>query len=206
MAGRTKEISEATRRDLLRAAIDLFLEKGVARVTLEQIARAAGYTRGAIYHHFRNKGEILEELMESVQLPMEEFFSNEDETERNDPMGALQRRCERAMEICFSDKHRMQIHTILWHRCEFVEELNPVFRKIVERDSQLVAMSENFFKRARQAGQLRDDVTPFDAAFALHAFATGLHRACLREPWRGKIHVNVTLNLEVFFSALRKNS
>lgn len=204
MAGRTKEVSEATRRDLLCAAITLFLEKGVAGVTLEQIARAAGYTRGAVYHHFKNKAEILEELLESVQLPMEEFFSDETESERNNPMGALQTRCERAMEVAFTDECRMRIHTILWHRCEFVEELNPVFRKIVQRDSELIAMCEHFFTRARDLGHLRDDMTPFEAAFALHAFATGLYRSFLREPWRGQIQVNVKLNLDVFFSGLRR--
>lgn len=203
MARKTKEDSEATRRRLLATAIDLFLEKGVGQVTLEQIARTAGYTRGAIYHHFRNKGEILEELMASVELPMAEFFSFDDEHERQDPLGTLQRRCERAMEEAFTDEHRMRIHTILWHRCEFVETLNPVFNKIVERDTQLVTLSENFFLRARELGQIREDLTPFEAAFALHSFATGLYRSYLREPWRGKIEVNVKLNLELFFSALR---
>jgi hypothetical protein len=36
---------------VLAAAIDVFLERGVTRATLEQIARAAGVTRGAIYWH-----------------------------------------------------------------------------------------------------------------------------------------------------------
>lgn len=204
MPGRTKKVSEATRCDLLRAAVDLFLERGVARVTLEQIARVAGYTRGAVYHHFRSKSDILEELMESVQLPMEDFFLPKDEQERNDPIGALQRRCTRAMEVLLTDEHRRNIHTILYHRCEFVEELNPIFRKIVDHETGMVAMTEKFFKRARKLGQLKKGTSPSEAAFALYAFATGLHRAALREPWRDKVDVNVSAIMAVFFDGLRE--
>jgi hypothetical protein len=38
--------------------IAVFLERGVSRATLDEIARAAGVTRGAIYWHFRDKLEI----------------------------------------------------------------------------------------------------------------------------------------------------
>ena len=44
---RTKEQAEQTRTAILAAAELLFLEKGVAHSTLEQIAKAAGVTRGA---------------------------------------------------------------------------------------------------------------------------------------------------------------
>ena len=49
---RTKEQAEQTRVAILEAAERLFLEKGVAQCSLEQIARAAGVTRGAVYWHF----------------------------------------------------------------------------------------------------------------------------------------------------------
>ncbi|MCB1581148.1 MAG: TetR family transcriptional regulator, partial [Alphaproteobacteria bacterium] len=39
---RTKEESEKTREDLLNAAVRIFSEKGVARSTLDEIAKAAG--------------------------------------------------------------------------------------------------------------------------------------------------------------------
>ena len=44
---RSKADAEQTRLEILNAAEILFSKHGIARTTLEQIARAAGVTRGA---------------------------------------------------------------------------------------------------------------------------------------------------------------
>lgn len=59
MARKTKEEAERTYHLLLDAAIDEFIERGVAHTTLLQIATRAGLTRGAIYWHFKNKEELI---------------------------------------------------------------------------------------------------------------------------------------------------
>jgi AcrR family transcriptional regulator len=49
---------ERTRTLLLDAAEEVFAEKGFAAATLDDIAHAAGYTKGAIYKHFSVKEEL----------------------------------------------------------------------------------------------------------------------------------------------------
>ncbi|WKG03825.1 TetR/AcrR family transcriptional regulator [Mycolicibacterium sp. HK-90] len=49
---------EHTRAVLLDAAEEVFAEKGFAPATLDDIARAAGYTKGAIYKHFATKEDL----------------------------------------------------------------------------------------------------------------------------------------------------
>jgi AcrR family transcriptional regulator len=49
---------EHTRSLLLDAAEDVFAEKGFISATLDDIARAAGYTKGAIYKHFATKEDL----------------------------------------------------------------------------------------------------------------------------------------------------
>ncbi|MGV0739367.1 TetR family transcriptional regulator [Mycolicibacterium sp. (ex Dasyatis americana)] len=49
---------EHTRSVLLDAAEEVFAEKGFAPATLDDIARAAGYTKGAIYKHFTTKEDL----------------------------------------------------------------------------------------------------------------------------------------------------
>jgi AcrR family transcriptional regulator len=49
---------ERTRTLLLDAAEDVFAEKGFAPATLDDIARAAGYTKGAIYKRFATKEDL----------------------------------------------------------------------------------------------------------------------------------------------------
>jgi AcrR family transcriptional regulator len=54
---------EQTRERLYGAARTMFLEKGFAATSVEDIVEAAGYTRGAFYSNFRNKRDLLTELL-----------------------------------------------------------------------------------------------------------------------------------------------
>jgi AcrR family transcriptional regulator len=61
------ERSAATRRALVDAARGLFTERGFAGVSTETIVRAAGVTRGALYHQFADKVELFAAVYESVE-------------------------------------------------------------------------------------------------------------------------------------------
>lgn len=56
-----------TREALVAAARPLFARHGFGEVTLETIVRAAGVTRGALYHHFADKTELFAAVFESVE-------------------------------------------------------------------------------------------------------------------------------------------
>jgi AcrR family transcriptional regulator len=56
-----------TRESLIAAARALFAEHGFADVALETIVRAAGVTRGALYHHFPDKSELFAAVFEQVE-------------------------------------------------------------------------------------------------------------------------------------------
>jgi AcrR family transcriptional regulator len=55
--------SEGTRRRLLDLAAQLFVEQGYEAVSLRDIASAAMLTKGAVYGHFRSKGQLLVEVI-----------------------------------------------------------------------------------------------------------------------------------------------
>lgn len=63
MARRTKEEAEQTKAAILASALELFYEKGFARTTFDEIAKRINLTKGAVYWHFRNKADLLAELM-----------------------------------------------------------------------------------------------------------------------------------------------
>ena len=44
-----------TAHEILRSAVRLLAERGFAGVSIDDVARDAGVTRGAVYHHYRNR-------------------------------------------------------------------------------------------------------------------------------------------------------
>ena len=54
------------RRELLRIAADLFAEHGFAKVTVDDIGRAAGVSGPALYHHFSGKEALLGEMLVGI--------------------------------------------------------------------------------------------------------------------------------------------
>ena len=53
-----------TRSLLLEAGLSVFAERGIEAATLDDVAEAAGFTKGAIYRQFRSKGAFLLGLFE----------------------------------------------------------------------------------------------------------------------------------------------
>jgi len=66
------ERAGATREALVAAARPLFAERGYAGVGTEEIVRAAGVTRGALYHHFDGKRQLFEAVYEQVEAELSE--------------------------------------------------------------------------------------------------------------------------------------
>src|SRR5215471_14128267 len=65
---RREEYSEATRQALLSAARTHFAAKGYHATGIEAVARAARVTRGALYHHFKDKKELFDAVVVGLQL------------------------------------------------------------------------------------------------------------------------------------------
>ncbi|NUW37908.1 TetR/AcrR family transcriptional regulator [Nonomuraea sp. SMC257] len=58
---------EQTRRTLLREGRRLFAAHGYGAVGLAEIVRAAGVTKGALYHHFASKADLFRAVLREVQ-------------------------------------------------------------------------------------------------------------------------------------------
>lgn len=56
--------AQATIESILDVAAKLFLEKGFEKTSMQDIVEAAGISKGAIYHHFASKEEIIQAVME----------------------------------------------------------------------------------------------------------------------------------------------
>ncbi|MDN5821543.1 MAG: TetR/AcrR family transcriptional regulator [Brachybacterium sp.] len=57
---------ENTRTKLVRASLEVFVEKGIDGVTVDDLVTAAGFTRGAFYSNFSTKEEVFTALFDEV--------------------------------------------------------------------------------------------------------------------------------------------
>ncbi len=57
--------------DVTRAAVELFATQGYANTSVQQIVEAAGVTKGAMYHYFESKDDLLFGIYETAALAAE---------------------------------------------------------------------------------------------------------------------------------------
>src|SRR3954449_12712549 len=93
--------STATRASLVAAARPLFAARGFADVGTEEIVRAAGVTRGALYHQFADKTELFAAVFEEVEREVTEriaqgAFGGGAST----PFAALESGAEQFLAVC----------------------------------------------------------------------------------------------------------
>jgi AcrR family transcriptional regulator len=65
--GRKAQQSESTRAELVAVARRLFADRGYADTPTEELVREAGMTRGALYHHFKDKRALFQAVFEDVE-------------------------------------------------------------------------------------------------------------------------------------------
>jgi len=100
--GRTQaERSEATRSALIESARTLFAERGYAAVGTEEIVRAAGVSRGALYHHFTGKRDLFEAVYEQVEAELaERIASGALAANTSSPLQAMRAGAEMFLQAC----------------------------------------------------------------------------------------------------------
>ena len=179
---RTKTEAEQTRNSLLDAAEFVFWTKGVTRSTLDEIAGKAGSTRGAIYHHFRGKADLLVALLDRHRFPQQNELARSPADATIDAMTSLRTICRSAFELLATDPARQRLLGIMMHRCESLGDL----QELADRRREEILRSRDVFmrllRRAAKSGQLSAAWPPRIAALTLHSVMIGLVDQWLRHP------------------------
>lgn len=90
MPRRTKEDAAQTREALLNTAMRLYAQQGIHAVSLKHIAAACDVTHGALYWHFRNRDDLLQQLYLAAEQPYEAQYIEQRQSVKQDPLQALQ--------------------------------------------------------------------------------------------------------------------
>lgn len=205
MARKTKAEAEKTRALILKTAEQYFYERGVVRSSLQEIAVAAGVTRGAVYWHFRDKADLLWSLADNVFMPYEDLLDRLVAQQVDDPLAMLYDDCIASLNAITNNPSRRRVFTILTQRCEYIEELSKLNRRNnVMRDklqSRLIAL----FEQAEKKGLVRAGWTAKTCAIGLQTLLIGFIHIDMEFPSPSrKRDLDRNDTIAAFFKALRK--
>ncbi|GGW25413.1 TetR/AcrR family transcriptional regulator [Streptomyces xantholiticus] len=157
MADETPErLTQADRRLRSRTALLESAARGLSRygygnLVLEQVAKDAGYTRGALYHQFKDKQAltlaVIDWIMENWDQEVGRFVEQE-----ADPVGALLTLARGHAVFCRRDIARVAIAL----RLEFSGQDHPVGREIEKGYRELVERCVGLVEAARDAGSIAE--------------------------------------------------
>ena len=138
-----------TRDALLESAARGLSRYGYGNLVLEQVAKDAGYTRGALYHLFEDKEDLTLAALEWVLETWDQEVGRAVEQE-SDPVAALLTLARAHAVFCRRDIARMAAAL----RLEFSGQDHPVGREVERNYGLLVTDCVRLIKRGRRAGTI----------------------------------------------------
>jgi TetR/AcrR family acrAB operon transcriptional repressor len=201
MPRRTKEEAEQTRKDLLNAALSVFSRKGYQSTRLEDIAKEAEVTRGAIYHHFGSKAGLYIALMEDVSTALNRII--EDAMKAGGSfIDVYTNVIIQTLHELQTDRRTRQVLELLYLRTCYGPELREVIEAQRQEEKGWVAFLAQSMQKGINAGDLRADLDPVEAARAYISFQNGLITTWLRVPDLFSIEESAEALVEIFMKGL----
>ncbi len=184
MVRRTKADALATRNSLLDAAEQLFQARGVSRTSLNDIATAAGTTRGAIYWHFKDKADLFNAMMERVTMPLEGALASTARTAGTtaNPLLSLRDSMMNALSQTATDEQTRRVFEVATHKVEYVTEMQAVRDRHLQVRNECMAMTEEALREAVRREDLQLTMPVATAALGLHVIIDGLIQNWLLDP------------------------
>ncbi len=202
MVRRTKEDALATRESLLDAAELLFQAQGVSRTSLNDIAREAGTTRGAIYWHFKDKADLFNAMMDRATLPLEEAFDAGDGDADASSLFKVRSGLKACLARIAGDARMRRVFEVATHKVEYVDELQAVrARHLMVRNEFLGKMALGLAQAAAEQSLVLK-VSPEIASHGLHAIVDGMIQNWLLEPGAFDLIPTIDPVIDVYLTGL----
>lgn len=198
---RTKEDAEVTKRNLLDAGLIVFSQKGYAATRVEDIAKQANVTTGAIYHHFEGKSDLYSALVDLNSAKANQL-AEQILQEGGTPATILRHLLVRLFQFAEEDEEYRAVVELSINMTGFVPELDEITEQILEARRQLAQFLSNLIREGIKAGEFRHDVSPEDAALALVGFMNGIGLIWVQDPEHFSIKERAENLVDSFLSGI----
>ena len=168
------ESQQQTRQNLLEAARILFTQLGYEATSIRGICDKAGYSQGAFYSNFNNKGEVLLELLEQYKS-----FEANSRKQLIDDAGDDFEKALNDMILWFERNDQNISHTILFLEMQLYALRHPTFVKVY---NNLIEEQKSFYtKLVQHLFAMRNIEPPFDCSIIAEGLmALGANEAVAR--------------------------
>jgi len=162
-----------TRARLLESALVTMSEKSFSEVSMDEIAKNIGLSKGAAYWHFKNKGDVLVNLIESLCADgRKEFESN---CAAPDAAGAVRSYFREKMSESIHSERYKRINKLFQRKMEWPEDVwervYSLMRGWAESERRMV---ERLLVKAQGEGMIRPDVSAGELSAVITAIFHGL--------------------------------
>lgn len=198
---RTKEQAALTRQQILNAALSVFGSKGYSAATLEDIAQAAGVTRGAIYWHFDNKAELYNSLVLAYSARGTEI-TQQAVAEGGSLIDILRRVFINLLTAVENEDTLRAVMELYLFRTELNEELQPGRQRQIQAGQALIENIASALRQGLKAGILRADIEPIDMARAFMALQNGATQLWLMDPEAFSLSQNAESLADIYINGI----
>jgi AcrR family transcriptional regulator len=165
--------SAETRQAILASCLGLFAKHGFASTSVDDIARAAGITKGAVYWHFKNKQELFQAILERIRQRWQEEVMKPLSAKWS-PTLRLEALFDGYAEL-FGDAPELCLfmqRVLLENDKEFSPQIGKLFMQTARFISRIVADGQ-------AAGEFRADVDASVTAHMILGIISGASQQCL---------------------------
>ena len=205
MARKTKEDTEKTYQALLKSAGELFTRHGVSKTTLNDIAKHAGMTRGAVYWHFDNKDSIVEALwQEEMSDHANKLIEAMSELNPQNPSEHFRDILQNGLKDVFNSPSMSQATRILLHCLEITDEQTPLRQFLETKNRNLHAGVVKAITQLQAASRISSPLSVEVLATALMAYLHGLIQYHLVKETDVDIAENAVEMIDLFLDSFLK--
>lgn len=167
--------------------------RGATRTSLDDIAREAGVTRGAVYGHFKNKEAVFDAMFDCSDLPLDPFAIAPYAPNSGDSNPLMQLRLDlhRRLRDALQIARTRRFYSIAFTKCESAPETARFCERIHMAAIRAEAQIEAALRCAVTHGQVSAELDTRQAANFIHAALTGFFRKRLMMPSQTNIEAEV---------------
>lgn len=164
-----------TRQKLIAATERLLHRDGLARITTREIAREAGVTEGVIYHHYRDKAELLLAVTGSSMGDFREVLNS---LPLQVGQGTVRDNLDRTLRVAYEFQFRIApIVCSLFADVQLLERTREILTERQEGPECAIEALTVYLEAEQRLGRVNAAVSPRAAAEIL--LASGFHTAVL---------------------------